>query len=147
MSGGLPHSEILGSKLIRSSPRLIAAYHVLHRLISPRHSPNALLALDLIQKTKDRLPISDTLDVVSTSRSRVETTRSVYLTWKDTECLPRRRFQQHDNIPCQHFSLRCHRDLWKRSKRISFSLMWSGGAYRDRTDDPLLAKQMLSQLS
>ena len=28
-----------------------------------------------------------------------------------------------------------------------FSLMWSGGAYRDRTDDPLLAKQMLSQLS
>ena len=46
----MPHSEIRGSKLIISSPRLIADYHVLHRLLLPRHSPNALLALDLIQK-------------------------------------------------------------------------------------------------
>ncbi len=29
---GLPHSEIRGSKAICASPRLIAAYHVLHRL-------------------------------------------------------------------------------------------------------------------
>ncbi len=43
---GLPHSEIAGSKLIRSSPTLIAAYHVLHRLCAPRHPLNALLALD-----------------------------------------------------------------------------------------------------
>ncbi len=48
--GGLPHSEICGSKLILSSPQLIAEYHVLHRLLLPRHSPNALFALDLIQK-------------------------------------------------------------------------------------------------
>lgn len=50
MTGGLPHSEIVGSKGIRPSPTLIAAYHVLHRLLSPRHSPNALIALDPIQK-------------------------------------------------------------------------------------------------
>ena len=50
MSGGFPHSEIPGSKLILSSPGLIAEYHVLHRLLLPRHPPNALLALDLIQK-------------------------------------------------------------------------------------------------
>src|ERR1700709_1548092 len=43
---GLPHSEILGSKLIRSSPKLIAAYYVLHRLYAPRHPLNALKALD-----------------------------------------------------------------------------------------------------
>src|SRR6056297_3118537 len=49
-SGGLPHSEIRGSKPILSSSRLIAEYHVLHRLLLPRHPPNALLALDLIQK-------------------------------------------------------------------------------------------------
>ncbi len=53
ISGGLPHSEIHGSKLILSSPWLIAEYHVFHRLLLPRHSPNALLALDLIQKKKD----------------------------------------------------------------------------------------------
>lgn len=42
----MPHSEIHGSKLIRSSPWLIAAYHVLHRLCMPRHSPDALKTLD-----------------------------------------------------------------------------------------------------
>ena len=45
-SGGLPHSEILGSKLTGSSPRLNAACHVLHRLSMPRHPPNALQTLD-----------------------------------------------------------------------------------------------------
>ena len=43
--GGFPHSEISGSKLICSSPKLIAAYHVLHRLLMPRHSPCALISL------------------------------------------------------------------------------------------------------
>ena len=37
-----PHSEILGSKYIDNSPRLIAVYHVFHRLLTPRHPPNAL---------------------------------------------------------------------------------------------------------
>ena len=43
--GGFPHSEISGSMLICSSPKLIAAYHVLHRLLMPRHSPCALCNL------------------------------------------------------------------------------------------------------
>ena len=43
---GFPHSEILGSKLVRSSPGLIAAYYVLHRLHAPRHPLDALKALD-----------------------------------------------------------------------------------------------------
>ncbi len=46
IEGGFPHSEIRGSKLVRSSPRLIAAYHVLHRLSAPRHPPDTLMALD-----------------------------------------------------------------------------------------------------
>jgi hypothetical protein len=53
ISSGLPHSEILGSKVILTSPKLIAEYHVLHRLLLPRHPPNALIALDLIQKEPD----------------------------------------------------------------------------------------------
>ena len=40
--GGFSHSEIPGSKLVNSSPRLIAVSHVLHRLISPRHPLIAL---------------------------------------------------------------------------------------------------------
>lgn len=39
---GLPHSEISGSKVICTFPKLIAACHVLHRLWEPRHSPCAL---------------------------------------------------------------------------------------------------------
>ena len=44
-SAGFPHSEIRGSKLMCSSPRLIAACHVLRRLLMPRHSPCALSSL------------------------------------------------------------------------------------------------------
>ena len=49
-SGGVsparfPHSDIPGSMLACSSPRLIAACHVLHRRLVPRHPPCALLHL------------------------------------------------------------------------------------------------------
>ena len=39
---GFPHSDIPGSILICSSPRLFAAYHVFLRLLVPRHPPCAL---------------------------------------------------------------------------------------------------------
>ena len=55
VSGGFPHSDISGSKPIPGSPKLNAGYHVLHRLLLPRHPPNALFALDLIQEEHDRL--------------------------------------------------------------------------------------------
>ena len=45
---GFPHSEIFGSQAICASPKLIAAYHVLHRLLVPRHSPCALSNLTFI---------------------------------------------------------------------------------------------------
>ena len=45
LPAGFPHSEIPGSKRVCRSPRLIAAYHVLLRLVSPRHSPIALDSL------------------------------------------------------------------------------------------------------
>src|SRR5699024_11648966 len=44
-SAEFPHSEIPGSMDVCSSPRLIAAYHVFHRLPVPRHSPCALCSL------------------------------------------------------------------------------------------------------
>ncbi len=39
---GFPHSEISGSRVVCTSPELIAACHVLHRLLTPRHPPYAL---------------------------------------------------------------------------------------------------------
>src|SRR5437016_8551027 len=46
-SCGFPHSEICGSKDACSSPQLIAACHVLHRLEVPRHPPCALSSLTI----------------------------------------------------------------------------------------------------
>ena len=43
--GRLPHSDICGSMAMCASPQLIAACHVLHRLMVPRHSPCALCNL------------------------------------------------------------------------------------------------------
>ena len=45
LPGGLPHSEIPGSQPARGSPGLFAACHVLRRLSTPRHPPDALLSL------------------------------------------------------------------------------------------------------
>ena len=45
---GFPHSEISGSKPACGYPELIAAYHVLHRLLVPRHPPYALSSLTII---------------------------------------------------------------------------------------------------
>lgn len=71
IEGGLPHSEILGSKLVRSSPRLIAAYHVLHRLSAPRHPPNALLALD---RSHDQCPPR-----IQTNECKAENVRKTFM--------------------------------------------------------------------
>ena len=43
--GGFPHSDISGSTLADSSPKLFAVYHVLLRPLAPRHPPCALCSL------------------------------------------------------------------------------------------------------
>ena len=52
---GFPHSDIPGSKPACGSPRLIAACHVLHRLLAPRHPPYALSSLTI--KLTQHVPI------------------------------------------------------------------------------------------
>jgi hypothetical protein len=51
---GFPHSEICGSKVAHTSPQLIAACHVLHRLCMPRHPRIALTSRLRIHTTNDR---------------------------------------------------------------------------------------------
>ena len=52
-SSEFPHSEISGSKDVCSSPKLIAAYHVFHRLPVPRHSPCALCSLTVVSLSQN----------------------------------------------------------------------------------------------
>src|SRR5262245_62014590 len=46
-AGGFSHSDISGSTPACGSPKLIAANHVLHRLLAPRHPPCALSSLTI----------------------------------------------------------------------------------------------------
>ena len=73
---GFPHSEICGSKVAHTSPQLIAACHVLHRLCMPRHPPIALTSRLRIHTTIDnpacitQVPISDGLVLTDPSNAR-----------------------------------------------------------------------------
>ena len=204
LSGGFPHSDIPGSKGALASPGLIAECHVLHRLLLPRHPPNALIALDPIQKTTGPFArgwfnlnpsvMSPVGSLDPSASPRQETRRSRALNGRQTRQDPRsvsfdlerllssqrtsrgpprgirptRRTPEQRLVYCSlhdvSISSSRSRDRTGRlipdepANQIS---RWpvarlletedaggdAGGACRDRTDDPLLAKQVLSQLS
>src|ERR1700722_15726813 len=89
LAGGFPHSEIRGSKLTRSSPRLIAACHVLHRLSMPRHPPNALMMLDL------SVPRAGTIPPLALNRSLLDRPARNCLTTYSAFELTRRDTPEH----------------------------------------------------
>lgn len=75
---GFPHSEIPGSKPACGSPRLIAACHVLHRLLAPRHSPYALSSL-----TKCSLHLTALCVVKKTTDCRIFSCQKTVLLCRD----------------------------------------------------------------
>ena len=60
---GFPHSEILGSKPVCGSPRLIGACRVLHRRSAPRHPPFTLssLAIKSFRRENDSRNCDDSI--------------------------------------------------------------------------------------
>src|SRR5207244_5429811 len=69
-AAGFPPSEILGSQLVCSSPRLIAAYHVLRRLPVPRHPPCALTRLISVSRCDSSTPQHTHSSVVKEQEKR-----------------------------------------------------------------------------
>ena len=136
---GFPHSDISGSKLVCSSPKLFAACHVLHRLSVPRHPPftlSSLTKLNLNLKLVFCLSfvlrrILSLLDSISCQRS--EECRAYALDSKERQCLAA---AFGTDIPWN--ARICQKNLVRYRP---------GGADRDRTDDLRLAKPALSQLS
>ena len=121
---GFPHSEIPGSKPACGSPRLIAACHVLHRLSAPRHPPCTLNSLTKLECLTNRRILS----------------LQIYLqTYKFDSVVNEHRLQDHWD---PHL-----RESRNRASPDATSCGPAGGADRDRTDDPLVANQVLSQLS
>jgi hypothetical protein len=68
---GLPHSDISGSTPVCGSPKLFAAYHVLHRLPMPRHPPHALSSLTITRLTLKTLQYYQILTLSVTSRFKL----------------------------------------------------------------------------
>ena len=122
----LSHSEIFGLRVICTYPKLIAAYHVLHRLQEPRHPPYALSYL----LTRHIL-----LRAVSAESC---TLRFSYF-------LNLYGFTFIAFICSYSFEIALEESfvLSNMSKIMCNSCVADCGEYRIRTDDPLLAKQVL----
>ena len=134
-------------------------YHVLHRLSAPRHPLNALKALDRSHCSRPIAPHNRSIQFVFFSS--LVRPRSGH---------PRRSFSQQPNHPLilpissrydaktigsssnkpSIHNVRNQADATKASAKPCSQVQnqhQSGGARRDRTDDLMLAKHALSQLS
>jgi hypothetical protein len=122
-TGGFPHSDISGSQPVYDSPELFAVHHVLHRRNAPRHPPSALLFLDSVCTC-----ISSSSSVCD---GRVSSTNPSH---------PHSSISNHQVV----LSVKEPRFLVCRHALVARP---PHGDERDRTADPLLARQVLSQLS
>jgi hypothetical protein len=167
LAGGLPHSEIRGSKSARLSPRLFAACHVLHRLSVPRHPPDALI-MRLIATLLSLAPAHAfsrprTRRLVKTlfpqgnptaadaSRTSRRADRLGHAHTSSSPCQTALPLPKEQDIAGQATAARRQTGTFpivmlRRRQGAPATAMYGGGE-RDRTDDLLLAKQALSQLS
>ena len=134
-SAGFPHSDISGSMDICSSPKLFAAYHVFLRLLVPRHPPCALSSLTrfLCPRVRSDLSAHSVAPLVG---SFFFTHLSVCLGCLSSILI----FKILDLFQYAVFKVRYLPSAPIRSRSAS-------GDGEIRTLDPLLARQVLSQLS
>ena len=104
-----PHSDIPGSKLAYSSPRLFAVSHVLHRLLSPRHPPYALSSL-IVRLARSQFPPRSRESAVATGSAT--RTASGTPSWR-AECV--RRLPMTFAIRLSKMEPRLARHPWWRS--------------------------------
>src|SRR5688572_25591362 len=130
---GFPHSEIPGSKPVCGSPRLIAAYHVLHRLSAPRHPPCTLSSLTNLSN-----PILYPANPIASYPIQLSKNKTLSGVHANLE-LEARNYRASQRI-----------ELLRRSNKepcLAIPKRQAGGADRVRTDDLRLARAALSQLS
>ena len=141
MRGGFPHSEIPGSK---SVCRLPEAYRRLQRPSSPsaaKASTVCAYSLDHITPNSLELHYEQYLAIADLLRMRH--TKICALTYNFAFLLKNRSAgPAGQSLEKPELNTRYHQAF-----NSGLSVPNSGGARRDRTADPLLAKQVLSQLS
>ena len=147
-AGGCPIRKSPGQSLLGGSPELIAACHVLHRLLTPGHPPCALVRLTTTQRMKEfRTAHSES---VVKERER-----------KTSRPNPKTSLRPSVVVACQAEARRKHAiysppsllaatsaPTLRSYGGAAFALRAkAGGGERDRTDGLLVANQALSQLS
>ena len=140
---GFPIRKSPGQSLFSGSPKLIAAYHVLHRLSLPRHPPYALSSLTIkklnLVKSAVALRLWRTL-LPCIHPKQLAPFRVFYL-----QIIRYAIVKEQLNCPP---SLDAFAFASAATVGQFFRLRGKiGGGERDRTDDPLRARQVLSQLS
>ena len=130
---GFPHSDISGSQPVSGSPKLFAAYHVLHRLSLPRHPPYALNSLTI----KNQIKPSN----IQFSNAHEHFIRICYLNYPHMQ-LSKNSIGTRDLRSGTSKIFRFHQFRMPYPGSRTF-----GGGERVRTDDLLRARQALSQLS
>jgi hypothetical protein len=133
LRAGFPHSEIFGSKLACQLPE---AYRRLQRPSSPvvaKASTTCTYSLDPITLNTDVKDYRERLLHTITQRPRNRNiSRSLYFI----------------RVVKEQPMHKAHRKIASKLRPQFCVALWkTGGANRDRTDDLLLAKQALSQLS
>src|ERR1051326_4844303 len=162
---GFPHSEIPGSKPACGSPGLIAACHVLLRLLLPRHPPCALSSLTTKFARHTNLSACPSLQIscslcpllaVAPCIEHDDTSGPKNIGFTRLVVFPMLFSCQTTSdrlAPACRLGGECVRRPTLDSMSESYFRLSHptknevGGADLDRTGDPLLAKQMLSQLS
>ncbi len=129
---------------IGGSPRFFAAYHVLHRLLAPRHPPDALITLDRFEfhRTQGQTPYpqQNSVRYQVLPQSRLHNVLEPGIRSQGSGIRnPRTRLQGPYN---SFSSIRLTASISQRPHHPQ-----DGGADRDRTGDLKLAKLALSQLS
>ena len=135
---GLPHSEIPGSKPVGGSPGLIAACYVLHRLLTPRHPPYALQSLTVNPLPLNTPALSQRSCLYPVAIFSCQRTASLASASNIENC----------KLKIVNFKAAESAVLQFQIYNFQFSMsILTGGGERNRTADPLLAKQVLSRLS
>ena len=133
---GFPIRTSTDQSLVSSSPWLIAATHVLRRLLEPRHPPHALSSL---------VTLNSGLPSRSSSGARFEVEIQILRRFGSREDLAVRCSSYPSYSVVRELCAPCRRHRPARPGREVPAE--SGGADRNRTDDIQLAKLALYQLS
>ena len=149
---GFPHSDILGSKVVCTSPGLFAAYRVLLRLQEPRHPPCALSNFfrfvneSLIESCSDHAlqhGLPNFYKKIALSFHAFRRGKILLTTCQRTFCVC--PVSRRDTAHCNHMASHRLRDLryWMPNLLFYYKGHRFCGGKRIRTDDPLRARQVL----